>query len=138
MCRGACGDMSKVSVTSTACKQTQALLLKVVGCGYVESHETKVPFTRLPNFAFQTTRNFSRAMAWKCGWSFPLCGNLACVKQTWARIRTGSDWIRTEANFCRIRTGSDCNFFKNWRIRTGSNCENFCCFNVIILKISKI
>jgi len=25
--------------------------------------------------------------------------------QRWARIRTGSDWIRTEANFGRIRTG---------------------------------
>jgi len=24
----------------------------------------------------------------------------------------GQDWIRTEANFGRIRTGSDCNFFK--------------------------
>jgi len=36
-------------------------------------------------------------------------------------IWTGSDWIRTEANFRRIRTGSDCNFFGNWRIRTGSD-----------------
>ena len=44
--------------------------------------------------------------------------------QRWARDRTGSDWIRTEANFGRMRTGSD------W--------VNFCCFNVIILKISKI
>jgi len=25
--------------------------------------------------------------------------------------RTGSDWIRTEANFGRIRTGSDCSYF---------------------------
>ena len=31
--------------------------------------------------------------------------------QRWARIRTASDWIRTEANFGRIMTGSDCNFF---------------------------
>ena len=46
------------------------------------------------------------------------------LSQRWARIRTGSDWIRTVANFGRIRTGSD------W--------EYFCCFNVIILKISKI
>jgi len=51
--------------------------------------------------------------------------------QTWARIRT-------EVDFGRIRTGSDCNFFQNWRIRTGSDWENFCCFNVIILKISNI
>jgi len=50
--------------------------------------------------------------------------------QRWARIRTGSDWIRTEANFGRIKTVSDCNFFENWRIRTGSDWENFCCFNV--------
>ena len=52
--------------------------------------------------------------------------------------RTGSDWIRTETTFCRIRTGSDCYFFENGRIRTGSDWEIFCCFNVIILKISKI
>jgi len=50
--------------------------------------------------------------------------------QRWARTRTGSDWIRTEVNFGRIRTGSDCNIFQNWRIRTGSDWENFCCFNV--------
>jgi len=31
------------------------------------------------------------------------------------------DWIRTEANFGRIRTGSDCNFFENCRFRTGSD-----------------
>ena len=57
--------------------------------------------------------------------------------QRWARIRTGSDWIRTEANFGWIRTGSDCNFFENWRIRTGSDWENFSCFDVIIMNISK-
>jgi len=30
-----------------------------------------------------------------------------------ARLRTGSDWIRTEVNFSQTRTGSDCNFFEN-------------------------
>ena len=54
------------------------------------------------------------------------------------RIRTGSDWIRTEVNFGRIRTGSDYDFFEIWQIRTESDWENFCCFNVIILNISKI
>ena len=54
-----------------------------------------------------------------------------------ARIRVGSDWIRTETNFGRIRTGSDSNFFHNWGIRTGSDWEDVCYFNVIILKISK-
>ena len=58
--------------------------------------------------------------------------------QRWAWIRTRPDWIRTEANLGRIRTGSDCSFFQNWRIRTGSGCENFHCFDVIIVKISKI
>ena len=52
--------------------------------------------------------------------------------------RIGSDWIRTEANFGRIRTGSYCNFFENWRIRIGSDWENIFCFNVIILNVSKI
>jgi len=51
-------------------------------------------------------------------------------QQRCARIRTGSDWITTEANFGRIRTGSDCNFFENWRIRTGSEWKNVCCFDV--------
>jgi len=59
-------------------------------------------------------------------------------QQRWERVRTGSDWFRTEANFGRIRIGSDCIFFENWRIRAGSDWENFCCFNVIILNISKI
>jgi len=44
--------------------------------------------------------------------------------------RSGSDWIRTEANFGPSRTGSDCNLFQNWRIRTGTDWENFYCFNV--------
>jgi len=30
-------------------------------------------------------------------------------------MSTDQDWIMTEANFDRIRTGSDCNFFENWR-----------------------
>jgi len=63
---------------------------------------------------------------------------LRAIAQRLARIRTGSDWIRTESNFGRIRTGSDCNFFENCRIRTGSNWENIFCFNVIIVNISKI
>jgi len=50
------------------------------------------------------------------------------------RIGQGLDW----SQFCRIRTGSNCSGFWNWRIRTGSDCENFCCFNVIIPTISKI
>ena len=61
MCRGACGDLSKVSVTCTAYKQTQALLLKVVGCGYVESHETKVLFTRLPKFHISDHKEFLKS-----------------------------------------------------------------------------
>jgi len=42
-----------------------------------------------------------------------------------SREKHGQDWIRTEANFGRIRTGLDCNFFENWRIGTGSDWENF-------------
>jgi len=53
---------------------------------------------------------------------------LTTPRQRWAQIRTGSDWIRTEANFGQIRTGTDCNFFENWQIRTGSDWENFYCF----------
>jgi len=36
-------------------------------------------------------------------------------------LNTSTPWIRTEASFVRIRTGSDGNFFENWRIRTGSD-----------------
>jgi len=60
------------------------------------------------------------------------------MKRTSPEMSTDQYWIRTEANFGRIRTGSDCNFLENWRIKTGSDRENFCCFNVIILNISKI
>jgi len=65
--------------------------------------------------------------------SYLVGGNRITNFQRWARIRTGSDWIRTEANFGRIRTGLDCNFFEDWRSRTGSDWENIFCFNVIIL-----
>ena len=51
-----------------------------------------------------------------------LCPPLVMTHQRWARIRT-------EANFGRIRTRSDCNVFEIWRIRTGWNWKNFFCFN---------
>jgi len=44
--------------------------------------------------------------------------------------RTGSDWIRTERNFGRNRTGSEWNFFDDWWIRNGSDRGNTFCFNV--------
>jgi len=64
---------------------------------------------------------------------------LIIIYWRWARIRTGSEWIRTEGNFGRIRTRSDCNLF-NWRSRTGGldRTEKICCFDVIILTTSKI
>jgi len=34
-----------------------------------------------------------------------------------AEMSTDQDWSRTEANFGRIWTGSDCNFFQNSQIR---------------------
>jgi len=52
-----------------------------------------------------------------------------------AEMSTDQDWIGLDQDWSQF--GSDCNFFQNWRIRTGSDWENFCCFNVIILKISK-
>ena len=53
-------------------------------------------------------------------------------------MSTDQDWIRTEVNFGRIRTGSDCNSFENWRFRTGSDLEKFHCFDVIILTFSPL
>jgi len=41
-----------------------------------------------------------------------------------SEMSTDQNWIRTEANFVRIRTGSD------WK--------NFCCFVVIILTTPKM
>ena len=51
--------------------------------------------------------------------------------------RTGSDFIRTEANFGRIWARSGLHFFY-WRIKTGLEWENFFCIYVIIVNISKI
>jgi len=45
-----------------------------------------------------------------------LTGRVVHCRAEMSMDRTGLDWIRTEANFGRIRTGSD------W--------ENFSCFNV--------
>jgi len=47
------------------------------------------------------------------------------LDQDWSQFWPDQDWIGLQ-------------FFENWRIRTGSDWENFCRFNVIILKISKI
>ena len=55
------GDLLKVAVACTAYKQTQALLLKVVDCGYVESHETEVPFTHLPKFHISYHKEFLKS-----------------------------------------------------------------------------
>jgi len=38
-----------------------------------------------------------------------------CIVTHTLEMSTDQDWIRTEANFGRIRTGSDCSFFQNWR-----------------------
>jgi len=69
---------------------------------------------------------------------FPAAQDPNVQTEDMSEMSTDQYWIRTEANFGRIRTGSDCNFFQNWRIRTGSDWENFCCFDVIILKILTI
>jgi len=37
------------------------------------------------------------------------------VRKPSGRDEQGQDWITTEANFGRIRSGSDGNFFENWR-----------------------
>ena len=58
MSRGDCGDLLKVSVTCIAYKQTQALLLEIMGCGYVDSHETKVPFAHLHKFHISDHKEF--------------------------------------------------------------------------------
>jgi len=61
MSRGDCGDPLKLPVTCTAYKQTQALLLKVVGYGYVESHETEVPFTHLAKLHISDLEKFLKS-----------------------------------------------------------------------------
>jgi len=59
MSRGDCGDLLKVSVTCTAYRQTQALLLE--GCDYVESHDTEVTFTHLPKFHISGHKEFLKS-----------------------------------------------------------------------------
>jgi len=56
----------------------------------------------------------------------------SCNSCNLAEMSTDQDWIWTAANFGRIRTGSICNFLKNWRIRTASDWENYCFIYVII------
>jgi len=56
---------------------------------------------------------------------FRECGTLGHLN-FWGPTLVWPTWQR----WARIRTGSDCNFFENWRITTGSEWENFCCFNV--------
>jgi len=56
-------------------------------------------------------------------------------QKRWALIRTGSEWIKIEDDFGRIRTASVWNFFENCRVKTGSDWENICCSKVIILSI---
>jgi len=63
---GGRGDLLKVSVTSADYKQTQALMLKVVGCGYVESHETEVPFTHMPKFHISDHKEFLKSNGVEC------------------------------------------------------------------------
>jgi len=53
-----------------------------------------------------------------------------CSANNIAEMSMDQDWIRTEANFDRIRIESDCRFF----LIGGSGLD---CFNVIIVKISK-
>jgi len=58
--------------------------------------------------------------------------------QRWAHIRTGIGQDQDWSQFWPDRTGSDCNFFENWRIKTVSDRQNFSCICVIILNISTI
>jgi len=51
----------------------------VVGMLKVMKQRCHLHLPKLPiclSFTFQTTRKFSRASAWMCCWSFPLCGIL--------------------------------------------------------------
>jgi len=75
-----------------------------------------------------------------CLWYMPLfCNDKAAALLSAAKpLLFNCRFSHLLQRWARIRTGSDCNFFENWRIRTGSDWENFCYFNVIILKISKI
>jgi len=59
MSRGDCVDLLKVPVACITYKQTQALLLE--SCGYVEGHETEVPFTHLPEFHISDHKQFLKS-----------------------------------------------------------------------------
>ena len=77
MSRGHYGDLLNVSVT---CTNTS---VAANDCGHVEteSHETEVPFPHFPKFRISDHKEFLKSNAvWMCDWSFPLCGNLPCVK----------------------------------------------------------
>jgi len=57
------------------------------------------------------------------------------------RDDTDQDWIGLDQDWSQFLADQDwtgLQFFRKLRIRTGSDSENVCCFNEIILKISKI
>jgi len=59
------------------------LLQKVAGCGYVESHETEVPFTRLPKFHISDHKEFLKSdgvevwLVFSFMWLFTMCEGVA-------------------------------------------------------------
>ena len=67
MSRGDCGDLLKFQWPVQPTNKHKCCCLKVVRCGYVESHETDVPFTHLPEFHISDHKEFLKS-------------NLTCVK----------------------------------------------------------
>jgi len=81
-------------------------------------------------------------ISWSCSWR----DLLQDVASRWsegsrAEMSTDQDWIGLDQDWRQFWQDQDwigLQLFFNWRIRTGSDWANLCCFNVIILNISKL
>ena len=80
--------------------QTQALLLMVVAMLKLKVMKQRCHFSICLSFTLETTRNFSKAMAWMCGWSFPLCGNLPCVQVLHFNFQVTLKYFKAYKNNC--------------------------------------
>jgi len=61
MSRGDCGDPLKVSWPVQPTNKHKRCCLKVVGCGYVESHKTEGPLTHLLKFHISDRKEFLKS-----------------------------------------------------------------------------
>jgi len=84
-----------------------------------------MPLNEPPYENFLRTPLYLGLVAWGC-----ISSNIKMLPLHMFSFRVNSRLLAGYQRWARIRTGSDCNFFEDWRIRTGSDWEYTFCFNV--------